>query len=80
VAVPPHSRSTVMPRKTMGTGNEAVHDFSTVVTCTNGQKIIAERSMYFNYQGSNNYNWTGGSDVWEATARNTTWYFAEDIR
>jgi len=29
------------------------------VECTNGQTIIAERPMYFNYNGV----WTGGHDV-----------------
>jgi hypothetical protein len=28
------------------------------VTCTNGRQIIAERPMYFNYNG-----WTGGHDA-----------------
>ncbi len=32
-------------------------------TCTNGQSIIAERPMYFNYNGV----WTGGHDVVGAT-------------
>ncbi len=30
-----------------------------MVECTNGQSIIAERPMYFNYNGA----WTGGHDV-----------------
>ncbi len=59
VAVAPNSRSTVSPRDKLGTGNDAAHDFSTKVECTNGQSIIAERPMYFNYNGV----WTGGHDV-----------------
>jgi hypothetical protein len=59
VTVAPNSRSTVSPRTKLGTGNDAAHDFSTKVECTNGQSIIAERPMYFNYNGV----WTGGHDV-----------------
>ena len=59
VTVAPNSRSTVSPRTKLGTGNDAAHDFSTKVECTNGQTIIAERPMYFNYNGV----WTGGHDV-----------------
>ena len=59
VTVPPNSRATVSPRTKLGTGNDASHDFSTTVACTNGKQIIAERPMYFNYNGV----WTGGHDV-----------------
>jgi len=41
---------------------QAAHDFSASVACTNGQNIIAERPMYFNYQPGM-LNWTGGTDV-----------------
>ena len=57
VSVAPNSRSTVVPRTKLGTGNDAAHDFSTMVT--SDQPIIAERPMYFNYNGV----WTGGHDV-----------------
>jgi hypothetical protein len=59
VTVPKNSRVTVAARDKLGTGDDAAHDFSTTVTCTNGQNIIAERPMYFNYKGI----WTGGHDV-----------------
>jgi hypothetical protein len=59
VTVAPNSRSSVSPRTKLGTGDDPAHDFSTRVVCTNGQNIIAERPMYFNYQGV----WTGGHDV-----------------
>jgi hypothetical protein len=42
----------------LGEGDDTNHDFSAKVQCTNGQNIIAERPMYFNYKG-----WTGGHDV-----------------
>ena len=69
----PDSRATVHPQDMLGTGNDAAHDFSTKVACTNGQPIIAERPMYFNYNGV----WTGGHDVVGATAPSSTFYFAE---
>jgi hypothetical protein len=59
VAVPKNSRVTVAARDKLGTGDDAAHDFSAKVECTNGQSIIAERPMYFNYKGV----WTGGHDV-----------------
>jgi hypothetical protein len=59
LAVASKSRATVIPRDTLGTGNAPAYDFSTIVTCTNGQQIIVERPEYFNYQGV----WTGGHDV-----------------
>jgi hypothetical protein len=59
-----NSRSTVTVRDKLGTGDDASHDFSAKVECTNGQKIIAERPMYFNYKGI----WTGGHDVVGALA------------
>ena len=63
VTIPANSRSTVVPRNKLGTGDDPAHDFSTVVSCTNNQQIIAERPMYFNYSGGHNYNWNGGHDV-----------------
>jgi translation initiation factor IF-1 len=57
----------------LGTGNDSAHDFSSKVECTNGQQIIAERPMYFNYNGV----WTGGHDVLGATAPAQSFYFAE---
>jgi hypothetical protein len=68
-----HSRATVNARDELGTGDDDAHDFSAVVECTNGQRIVAERSMYFNYNGV----WNGGHDVMGASAPGTTFYFAE---
>ena len=58
LSVPANTRSTVRVKDKLGEGNDAAHDFSAKVECTNGQTIIAERPMYFNYNG-----WTGGHDV-----------------
>ncbi|MBK5093088.1 MAG: hypothetical protein JJE48_06200, partial [Actinobacteria bacterium] len=59
LSVAAHSRSTVVVRDKLGTGDDAAHDFSAKVESTNGVGIIAERPMYFNYRGT----WTGGHDV-----------------
>ncbi len=71
--VPAASRATVHPADLLGTGDDTAHDFSAKVESTNGVGIVAERPMYFNYQGI----WTGGSDVVGATSPNNDWYFAE---
>ncbi len=73
LSIPQNSRSTVLPEATLGTGDDPAHDFSAEVKCTNGQPIIAERPMYFNYNGQ----WTGGHDVVGAIATAKTFYFAE---
>jgi len=54
-----NSRSTVVVKDKLGEGNDDAHDFSVKVECTNNQNIIAERPMYFNYNGI----WPGGHDV-----------------
>jgi hypothetical protein len=59
LTVAAHSRSTVVVKDKLGEANDSAHDFSAKVECTNGQAIIAERPMYFNYNGV----WTGGHDV-----------------
>ncbi len=73
LVVPAHSRVTTIPRVTLGTADDAAHDFSAKVECTNGQHIVAERPMYFNYAGA----WTGGSDTIGAAAPASIFYFAE---
>jgi hypothetical protein len=73
IEIPAHSRATVSPRDILGTGEDAAHDFSTKVVCTEGDGIIAERPMYFDYKG----NWTGGHNVMGAPAAASDWYFAE---
>ncbi len=58
ITIPANSRSTVHPADVLGTGNDAAHDFSMKLECTNGRTVVAERPMYFNFKG-----WTGGSCV-----------------
>jgi ribosomal protein L34 len=72
-----NSRSTVKVKDKLGVGDDSAHDFSAKVQCTNGQKIIAERPMYFWMSGEDNTAWTGGHDVIGATAPASTLYFAE---
>jgi hypothetical protein len=71
------SRATVPPADVLGTGNGPAYDFSTIVTCTNGKQVVAERPMYFDYEGGEAKAWDGGSDVLGATSASKTWYFAE---
>ncbi|MCJ7653665.1 MAG: hypothetical protein MUO75_08205 [Actinobacteria bacterium] len=62
LTVPNSARSTVQPRSKLGTGNDPAHDFSAKVECTNGQMIVAERPMYFDYKPGE-MNWNGGHDA-----------------
>ncbi|MCG2795310.1 MAG: DUF5719 family protein, partial [Actinomycetia bacterium] len=72
-----NSRSTVVVKNKLGEGDDEAHDFSSKVECTNGQSIIAERPIYFNYQGYTARGWPGGHNVVGATSPATEWYFAE---
>ena len=76
LTVPKHSRSTVVVKEKLGEGNDAAHDFSAKVECTNSQGIICERPMYFNYKPGEK-NWNGGHDVVGAPQPASTFYFAE---
>ncbi|MBU2686261.1 MAG: hypothetical protein KKF41_01605, partial [Actinobacteria bacterium] len=62
-----------MRRPTLGSGDDAAHDFSCRVESTNNVDIVAERPMYFDYHGK----WTGGSDVVGALSPAEAFYFAE---
>ncbi len=61
------SRATVDVKSAVG----ADKDVSTVVE-SKKEAIVAERPMYFNYNG-----WTGGHDAFGKTSLSTRWYFAE---
>lgn len=71
--VPATTRSTVTVKQKLGEADDAAHDFSARVECTNGEEIIVERPMYFNYKGS----FPGGTDVIGALATSERVYFAE---
>ncbi len=52
-----------MVKDVLGEGDDASHDFSARVQSTNSVPIVAERPIYFNYQGYTQLNWPGGHDV-----------------
>ncbi len=69
--VNPNSRATFLPRSWVGDGKDiSVHITSSV-------PVVAERPMYFVYQGMAARNWSGGSDVLGVNAPAMTWQFAE---
>ncbi len=67
LTVGPHSRSTVCVNEVPGMSGTS---FATRVQTD--QPLVAERSMYYRYQG-----WDGGSNASGNTATSATWYFAE---
>ncbi len=67
--VPPSSRTTLRVNDVPGLAGT---DVSTVVECTNGEGIVAERSMYFDYYGRN-----GGHTAVGVPVPASTWYLAE---
>lgn len=73
LTVPAHSRSTVTVKDFLGEGDDKAHDWSAKVETTNGVSIVAERAMYFNFQGK----WTDGNSVVGALGSAAAWYFAE---
>ena len=69
--IPAASRSTVYVPGEVGTDQDvSVHLSST-------SDFLAERPMYFNYQGTGSWGWTGGHCVIGATFQGTGWFFAE---
>ncbi|WP_287154419.1 DUF5719 family protein [Candidatus Solincola tengchongensis] len=60
-----YSRFTVPVRETVGKGSFSVHVSSDL-------PVLAERAMYFNYQGKK-----GGSDSIGAPSPSSSWFFAE---
>jgi hypothetical protein len=73
MTVAPGARSTVNAKDHLGEGNDEAHDFSCKVWSTNGQPIIVERPMYFNFKGA----WAGGHNAVGVAAPAAEWYFAE---
>ncbi len=67
VTIPAHSRTTLDVNAKVGAGKEVS------LRVDSESAIVAERPMYFSYQGA----WSGGSDVVGASAPADTWYFAE---
>jgi hypothetical protein len=69
--VPPARRSTIYVPDQVGTEK----DVSVALMST--QPFLAERPMYFAYQGMGAWGWTGGHCVIGATASANDWFFAE---
>ena len=67
-SVPANSRSTVNVNSEVGAGKDV-----SIRILSSTPNLVAERPMYFNYNGQ----WTGGSDALGAVSPNTRWYFAE---
>ncbi len=67
-SVPATGRYTVNVNSEVGANKEV-----SMKVLSDTANLVAERPMYFNYQGV----WTGGSDAIGATAPSTSWYFAE---
>ncbi|MBU1672509.1 MAG: hypothetical protein KKF41_07290 [Actinobacteria bacterium] len=73
VTIGANARETIYPRDVIGTGDDAGHDFSTKVECTNGQRTVVERPIYFTFNGSI----SGGHVSLGAGAPAQTWYLPE---
>ena len=56
VTVPKSSRFTINVKDFLGSADDTAHDFSAKVATNDSVEIVAERSMYFNYQNA----WNGG--------------------
>jgi YVTN family beta-propeller protein len=72
----PISKSYTVParqRVTVSVNREIGPEKDDSVKLTSNGSFVAERSMYFDYQGA----WTGGHDVLGANSPATTWLFAE---
>ncbi|MCG2796381.1 MAG: fibronectin type III domain-containing protein [Actinomycetia bacterium] len=59
LTVQPRSRYTVRVKDVLGEGDDEAHDFSCLVEASGATGVIAERPMYFNYNGV----WDGGHCV-----------------
>jgi hypothetical protein len=70
-SVGPHSRATFKAKDQIGTGKNMS------LFLESDQPVVAERPMYFNYQGLMGNNWTGGHDAMGTNSPAKDWYFAE---
>ena len=66
-----------MERLTKSVNDEIGSDKDVSARLTSSSKFIAERPMYFDYQGTGGYGWDGGHDVLGANAASKEWFFAE---
>lgn len=68
---PAHSRTTFNAANHIGVNKDAS------LKLTSSGPVVAERPMYFDYQGKGNWGWNGGHCVMGATVPSYKWYFAE---
>jgi hypothetical protein len=64
-------------RVTFSVNEEAGYDRDVSIEIDSDQPIVAERPMYFDYQGMGAHGWTGGHCVIGAEQTSKKWYFAE---
>ncbi len=64
-------------RKTLYVPTEAGADKDVSVHLSSASDFLAERPMYFDYQGMGSWGWTGGHCVIGAPSQGTDWFFAE---
>ncbi|MDY6796924.1 MAG: PQQ-binding-like beta-propeller repeat protein [Actinomycetota bacterium] len=69
--LPAGTRSTIDVKGTVGP------DYEVSLEVVSDKPIVAERPIYFDYQGLENHDWTGGHCVVGADEPLKTWYFAE---
>jgi hypothetical protein len=69
--VNPNTRATFKARDQIGPGKNAG------LFLESDQDVVVERSMYFDYQGLAQNNWTGGHVVVGVNSPAKDWYFAE---
>jgi len=70
-SVAAHSRASFKANQILG------DNYQTSLELTSTRPIVAERPMYFSYQGTNTWNWTGGHCVMGTPNLSQSYYFAE---
>lgn len=70
-SVPAKSRATFHVNEVLGTG------YQNSLELISDQPVVAERPMYFDHAGTNNWHWTGGHCVMGATSLSKQFLFAE---
>ncbi|MBC7230807.1 MAG: PQQ-binding-like beta-propeller repeat protein [Actinobacteria bacterium] len=64
-------------RVTFSVNREAGEGRDVSIAVESDRPVVAERPMYFSYQGMGAHGWTGGHCVPGAPSPSTSWYFAE---
>jgi Tol biopolymer transport system component len=72
LSVPAHSRGSFKANQLL-----EGKSYQTSLALESTQPVVAERPMYFNYGGTNSWNWTGGHCVMGVPALARNYFFAE---